>query len=69
MLNPLSHDVEFPNGQVKDYSVNLIAENILARVDSDKFSVTLLAAITDYNKYDTDVDIAYKHVVASKGGE
>ena len=42
MLNLLLHDVEFPNGQVKEYSANSIAENMLTRVDKDGFSMTLL---------------------------
>ena len=67
MLNSLLYDVEFPDGQVKEYSANLIAENMLTRVDSDGFSVTLLEAITDYNKDDTAVDIADKYVITSKG--
>ena len=37
MLNSFLHDVEFPDGQVKDYSANLIAENMLTRVDTDGF--------------------------------
>ena len=31
MLNSLSYDVEFPDGQVKEYSTNVIAENMLSR--------------------------------------
>ena len=27
-LNTLSYEVEFPDGQVKEYSANIIAENI-----------------------------------------
>ena len=67
MLNSLLYDVEFPDGQVKEYSANLIAENMLTRVDSDGFSVTLLEAITAYQKDNTAVDIADKHVTTSKG--
>ena len=37
MLNSLLYDVEFPDGQVKEYSANLIAENILTRVDHNGF--------------------------------
>ena len=67
MLNSLLHDFEYLDEQVKDYSANLIAENILNRVDSDGFSVTLLEAITDYNKDDTASDNSEKHVITSKG--
>ena len=66
MLNSLLYDVEFPDGQVKEYSANLIAENMLTRVDSDGFSITLLEAITDYHKDNTAVDIDDKYVITSK---
>ena len=42
MLTSLLYDVEFPDGQVKEYSANLIDENMITRVDSDRISVTLL---------------------------
>ena len=67
MLKSLFHDVEFPDGQVKEYSANLIAENIPTRIDSDGFSVTLLEAITDYHKDNASVDIAHRYVINSKG--
>ena len=67
MLNSLFYDVEFRVGQVKEFSANLIAENVLTRVDSGGFSVTLLEAITDYHKYGTAVNISDKYVINSKG--
>ena len=63
MLNSLLCDFEFPDGQVKEHLVNLIAENMLIRVKSDGFSVTLLDAIIDYNEDDTAVEISDKHVI------
>ena len=33
MLNSFLYDVEFPDGQVKEYSANMLAENMLTRVD------------------------------------
>ena len=35
MLNLLFYNIEFTDGQVKEHSTNLIAENVLTRVDSD----------------------------------
>ena len=55
MLNSLLCDVELPYGQVKGYSSNLIANEMLTRVDSDGFFVTLLESITDYNEDNTTV--------------
>ena len=33
---------EFPDGQVKEYAANIIAENMLTQVDSDGMSTTLM---------------------------
>ena len=43
-----SYDVEFPDGQVKEYAANIIAENMLTQVDSDGMSTTLMEAIVDH---------------------
>ena len=32
-LNTITYDVEFPDGQVKEYGANIIAENMLTQVD------------------------------------
>ena len=32
MLNSMIYEVEFPDVQVEDYAVNVIAENILSQV-------------------------------------
>ena len=38
--------MEFPDGQVKEYAANIIAENMLTQVDSD----TLMEAIVDHQR-------------------
>ena len=35
MLNTIIYDVQFPDGAIKPYSADLIAENILTQVDAD----------------------------------
>ena len=47
-LNSIIYDVEFPDGQVKEYATNIIAENMLTQVDSDGMSTTLMEAIVDH---------------------
>ena len=32
-LNSMIYDVEFPNGQIKEYSANMIAKNMLTHID------------------------------------
>ena len=39
-LNSIIYDVEFPDGQVKEYAADIIAENMLTQVDSDGMSTT-----------------------------
>ena len=46
--NSIIYGVEFPNGQVKEYAANIIAENMLTQVDSDGMSTTLMEAILDH---------------------
>ena len=49
-LNTIIYDVEFPDGQVKDYAANVIAENMLTQVDSDGFALTMMDGIIDYER-------------------
>ena len=48
LLNSIQYEVKFPDGQVKEYSVNVIVENILSQVDSEGFSTTMIEAVVDY---------------------
>eukprot|EP00957_Ditylum_brightwellii_P063583 4826828-Ditylum_brightwellii.AAC.1 len=50
MMNTMIYDVEFPDGQVREYAANLIAENMLTQVDSDGYTKTLMESIVDYKK-------------------
>ena len=47
-LNSIIYDVEVPDGQVKEYAANEIAENMLTQVDSDGMTTTLMEAIVDH---------------------
>ena len=47
-LNSIIYDLEFPDGQVKEYAANIIAENMLTEVDSDGIITTLMEAIVDH---------------------
>jgi hypothetical protein len=68
MLNSIVYEVEIPDGQVKEYAANVIAENMLMQVDSDGYSTTILKAIIDYCK-DKAVAVpkADKYVYTSSG--
>ena len=45
ILNTLVYEVEFPDGAMKSYSVNTIAENILQQVDNHGHHSHMLADI------------------------
>ena len=49
-LNTITYDVEFPDGQVKEYGANIIAENMLTQVDSDGYSLSLMDLIIDHQR-------------------
>ena len=67
-LNSMIYEVEFPDGQIREYAANVIAENMLTQVDSDGFSTTMLEAIIDYCKDEaTAVPKADMYVVTSQG--
>ena len=67
-LNSIVYDVEFPDGTVKEYSANIIAENMLTQVDSDGFTMTMMEGIIDH-KIDTDVAVSKSdmYVVTRRG--
>jgi hypothetical protein len=50
IMNSIVYEVEFPDGQVKEYSANIIAESMLTQVDSEGFTLTLMEGIIDYRK-------------------
>ena len=51
MLNSMIYEIEFPDGQVKEYAANVIAENMLTQVDSEGYyATTMLEAIIDHRK-------------------
>jgi hypothetical protein len=50
LLNSIIYDVEFPDGVVKQYAANTIAENMYSQVDHEGHSQSLLKSIIDYKK-------------------
>jgi hypothetical protein len=51
-INLMIYEVEFPDGQIKEYAANIIAENTLTQVDSDGFSTSMMEGIINYKKDD-----------------
>ena len=54
-LNSMIYDVEFPDVQIKEYSENMIAENMLTQIDSEGMSMTLMYLIEDFKKEDSAI--------------
>ena len=52
-LNSIIYDVEFNDGTVKEYSTNVIAENMLTQVEYDGFSTTTMNGIIYHRKDET----------------
>ena len=50
ILNSLVYDVEFPDGVVKQYAANVIAENVLGQVDKSGFHAQSLQSIFMHEK-------------------
>ena len=44
-INSMIYGVEFPDGQIKESSANMIAKNILTQIDSEVMSTTLMESI------------------------
>jgi hypothetical protein len=69
-LNTMIYEVEFPNGDVKEYAANIIAENMLTQVDTDGYSLTMMKGIIDYKKDDAvAIPKSEMHVVTSRGNK
>ena len=50
MLNAMVYHLEFPDDTIKEYSVNIIAENMLTQLDSDGFTMTTMEGVIDHEK-------------------
>lgn len=51
-LNTMVYEVEFDDGQIKEYSANIIAENMLQQVDIDGYSSASMRGIIDFYRDD-----------------
>ena len=67
LLNTLVYDVEFPDGDVKKYAANLIAENVLSQVDPNGYYKNTMKAILDHKRDGTAVRMADKFFKTKQG--
>ena len=66
-LNTMVYDIEFPDGEVKEYSANVIAENMYSQVDDEGYSKRLFNFIIDFSK-DEEAVTADNCYVTTKSG-
>lgn len=68
ILNSIVYDVEFPDGQVKAYAANTIADSLWRDADIDGYSSAVLDAIIDHKvDWATAVPPAEKYVTTRSG--
>lgn len=67
LLNTIIYDVEFPDGMVRQYAANTIAENILSQVDEDGHSHNVIEAVIDYSTDGHAVQKGNEYVVTKRG--
>ena len=68
-LNTITYDIEFPDGQVKEYSANIIAENMLTQVDSDGYSLSLMDSIIDHQRDPSQAILMEDKYITTKSGQ
>lgn len=66
-LSSVLYDVEFPDGTVKPYAANIIAENILSQVDAEGKRGLCVECILDYATDGDAVTKANQYVTDKKG--
>jgi hypothetical protein len=54
-MNSMTYNVRFPDGDVKEYAANIIAENLLNQINDEGFSTTMVEAVVDHRKTDAAV--------------
>jgi hypothetical protein len=67
LLNTLVYDVEFPDGSIKPYSANIIAENVLSQCDVDGHYSTEMDAIVGHKRDGTAVPKSEKYFTTRQG--
>ena len=68
-LNTITYDVEFPDGQVKEYGANIIAENMPTQVDSDRYSLSLMDSIIDHQRDPSQAIPMVDKYITTKSGQ
>ena len=49
-MKSIVNEADFPDKQFREYSANIIAQNMITQVDHKGYSTTLMNGIVDYKK-------------------
>ena len=66
LLNSIIYEIEFPDRQIKKYTANVIAENILSQIDTDGFATVFFDNIIDYKKSNNTVNKSDRYLYDRK---
>ena len=61
------YEIEFPDRQIKKYTSNILAENILSQIDSEGFSTVLFDSIISFRKNKTVVEKTDRFITITSG--
>ena len=67
ILNTLTYDVEFPDGEIREYGANIIAENMFSQIDNNGHYSTKLNSIITYKRNDKAVHKNDKYFITKRG--
>ena len=56
LFNSVLYDVEFPDGEIKEYRAHIIADNMYSQVDAEGYIQNMMKIILDYNKDASAID-------------
>ena len=67
ILNSIIYDVEFPDGTIREYAANIIAENIYSLLDKHGHRQQILDCIVDHNSNGRAIKMKDKYIVTKSG--
>jgi hypothetical protein len=68
IMNSIVYEVEFPDGELREYATNILAEKMLSQVDYEGQNIMLMRDIIDYKKDEAmAVPIKDKYLTTKSG--
>ena len=67
LFNSMLYDIELPDGKIKEYSANIIGENMYARVDADGYVHSMMESILDSKRDSSAIDKEDMYITTESG--